>query len=450
MTKFIALPLFLFFLLSGCATSISLQVEHPPNLNTAGIKRIAVMPFEAASGAYREMAQYATTAATSKISELNYFTLVAPAEIERLKSSNQSIENSVDALFSGKITRIGAANKAQEGSYKNKDGETIQYIDYSTNVEIEFTYSLVRSRDGNLVGPVSKRGTKSATSRDNYPSTTPLLMSAVDEQLRFLGRDIAPYSTTETRVLLREKTKDKALKAEMKDINAMVAARNYRAALEAYLGVYEQNQNYAAAENAAILYEALGDSGVALNFMQNVYSDTGNPKARQIISRLNRSIQDQAILASDYRANSSGRTELAASVIQRAESPDRLDKVASFAAGEIEKALSAGTVVWIYNKSSLKTAADITDAVTSGFIVRGIHVVDWRNAMLVNADYTAQVRGFLNDNDIINIANAAGADAVVMMNIAGTGAAQYLQVQVIDITRRIPIMQSDTGDNWLL
>jgi TolB-like protein len=436
--KTAVLPALLALILSGCATTVDLKVQRPPTLNTAGIKRIAIMPFEAVSHdrLYREMAQYATSAATSKIHAINYFTLVDSSEIERLRRNNQSIENYADALFIGRITRLESRDGTSLGQYKNKEGETVYYTIYERNVEIEFNYSIMRSRDGSLIGPVSKRGSNSSSSQNigEVRSTTDLLRSIVDRQLSLLGHDIAPYTVTESRTLAKDTSKDKVLQAEMKDALAQVKAGSYRIALEAYLGIYERYSSFAAAENASILYEAFGDTQTAANFMQRVFEETGNFRAREVLARLDKILQDKAILANEY-ADARGKTE----------------RVAAFASDEIQKVLPKDARVWIYNNASNNSLAGaVVDNITSSFIRKGIRVVDRQNTALIEAEQRLQMSGYVSDDDFVSIGNAAGANTIVIIGIIGSGAIRRLQVQVLDIEKGVTIMQSDTGEKWQL
>ncbi|WP_461246708.1 hypothetical protein [Treponema sp. R6D11] len=429
MTLFIVVNM---FLMTACATSIRLAVQRPPTLNTAGIKRIAVMPFESNIGIGRDMAQYATTVTTKKIQELNYFTLVDPSEIERLKRSNQNIESYIDAQFTGKITRINVMNETYSGSYKTKEGETIYYTDYTTKVEVELEYSLVLARDSKIIGPVYKKNSTSSSNRENYPSSSELARNVIDGQLRYVGNDIAPHTVIETRTFAEEKTKDKQLKAEMKNALAQVKAGNYKPALEAYLGIYDRYKSIAAAENVSILYESFGEEQTAANFMQRAYNDTGNPKAKDVLARLNKILQDQAILASDY-----GDTR------------DLTKKAADLASDEIQKVLPKNARVWIYNDSiNNSMAVAIVDNLTSEFIRKGIKIVDRQSAALIEAEQKFNTSGYVSDNDFISIGNAVGANTIVVIGISGTGSTRRLQVRVLDIEKRVPIMQSDTSEKW--
>jgi len=418
---------------TSCATSINIKVRHPPTLNTAGIKRIAIMPFEA-TGANREMAQYATTVVTGKIQEMNYFTLVASSEIERLRKNNQSIENYVDAMFTGQIIRIDTKNNTYQGSYKTKDGKTVNYTDYTTNVEIEFNYSLVLARDGSLIGPVFKNGFNSATNSESFPAAPALIRDAIDNQLKFIGRDIAPYTAFETRTFADVKSKDKVLNAEMKNALATVKAGNYKTALETYLGIYERYKSIDAAENASILQELVYDTWTAAIFMQQVFDETGNPRAQNILARLNKILQDQSIIANEY-----------------SDTRNRTERAAVFAGGEIQKILPKDARVWIYNNTlNNSISAAVADNITSDFIKKGIGVVDRQNIRLIEAEQKLQMSGYVSDNDFVSIGNAAGANTIVVIDIIGTGSARRLQVRVLNVEKSIPIMQSDTDEKWRL
>jgi len=426
-------------IVTSCATTINIKVQRPPTLNTSGIKRIAVMPFEA-KAANREMAQYATSAVIGKIQQMNYFTLVASSEIERLRNNNENIENYVDAMLTGQITRIDIKTETYQGSYKAKDGKTVNYTEYTTIIEIEFNYSLVLARDGRLIGPVFKSEKNNAVNSDRYnasnsetfPAAPPLIRAAIDSQLRSLEREIAPYTAIETRAFASESSKDKALKTEMKNALAHVKAGNYKIALDAYLEIYERYKSIAAAENASILHEVLNDTRTAADYIRRVYDETGNPRAVEILSRLNKILQDQAILASDYNDNR-GQT----------------DRAAAFASDEIQKVLPKDARVWIYNNAANNSiTAAVADNITSDFIKKKIAVVDRQNIKLIEDEHKIQMSGYVSDNDFISVGNTAGANTIVVIDITGTGAARRLQVRVLNVEKGIPIMQSDTSEKW--
>jgi len=408
--------------LASCGpTRIPVEVDRLPTLNTAGIKRIAVMPFEANNPAYINLALYATSVATEKIRETERFTLVDASEVRHIQRRKQNVENYVDAMFIGRIIRAVAEKDSKTSQHKDKKGNTYNSTTYSTKVEIEFSYSIKMARDGRLIGPVFRKGVASAYSKDGYPSADELLRDALTYQMAFIRQDIAPYKSKEMRTLAEDKTEDDVLKTEMKEALAHVKSQNYKLALQAYLGIYERYRSPAAGENASIIYEALGDTESALSIMQRVYDDTGNPTTQLVIARLNKILGDKAKLSAS-------------------EQQEPISRVTAFASEEIQKVLPSKAVVWLYNNSPGNTMVEaVVDNITADFIRKGIGIVDRQKL---------KMHGSVNDAEMVRIGNVAGAKTIVIIGVAGSGAMRRLQVRVLDIERGIPIMQSDTDERW--
>jgi tetratricopeptide (TPR) repeat protein len=421
--------------LAGCSTSIQLAVKRPPTLNTAGINRIAIMPFEA-QDASNEMARYAYAVSLSNIQAMNHFTLVDYTEIERLRRGNQSIESVADATFVGRMTRTASGSEEKPYEWKDKEGNIHSGITYTTSVEVDFNYSLIRARDGSLIGPVSKRGRQSASSNEDYPSASDLMRKTIDSQLRSVGRDLAPYTSIESRTFVVDKTPNNELKAEMKSALALVKAGNYKQALDAYLRIYEQYKSVAAAENASILHESFGDVLAAANLMKQAYNETGNPKAMVVLDRLNHIIKDQETLATEYSDKKS-----------------QAERTSASASEEIRRFLPQGAKVLIYNTTpENEKAIVVLDNIIADFINAGISVVDrdQLSAALIQEEHLTQMSGAVSDDDIVRIGNATGANTIVMLGVEGSGALRRLRVKVLDVEKRVPIMQSDASGKWQL
>jgi len=433
----ITLLALLVLIFTGCAKPVVyVQVDRPAQLNTSGIKRMAVMPFTADENAYSFLAQYATSAVADRVRATNRFTLVDASEVARLRQSGQSVENYVDAMFTGRITRaVYTRDTKTSAGWTDKKGRYYPpTTTYYTSVEVEFTYSIVRARDGSLIGPISKRGVKSASDGSGYPSAEALMRDALAEQINTIGRDIAPYTSREARTFAEEKN-NSMIKDEMKQAMEHVKAQNYKVALEAYLRIYNQHKSVAAAENAAILYEAIGDPEAALSLLQKVYEDTGNPNLQLKISMLNKNLEDKAKVENTDKE-----------VVQ-----NPTDRVTAVTIEEIQKVLPSSAVVWFYNNSPGNTMVEaIVDNLTADFIRKGISLVDRQNAALVEEEQKLHVSGAVNDAEIVRIGNAAGAKAIVIIGITGSGAMRRLQVRVLDIERGVPIFQSDTNEKWQL
>jgi len=418
---------------TGCGpTRIPVEVDRLPTLNTAGIKRIAVMPFEANEPAYSSLALYATSVATEKIRETEHFTLVDDSEVMRIQRRKQNVENYVDAMFIGRIIRTVTENETKTSQSKDKEGNVIYSTTYYTTVRVEFSYSIKVARDGKLIGPIFRKGIASTYSEAGYPSADELLRAALISQMAFIRQDIAPYKSKEMRTIAEDKTGDDVVKKEMKEALAHVKAQNYKLALQAYLGIYERHKSPAAGENASIIYEALGDTESALSIMQRVYNDTGNPTAQLVIARLSKILDDKAKLTAS-------------------EKEDPVGKVTAFASEEIQKVLPAKAMVWFYNNSAGNAMVEaVVDNLTADFIRKGIGLVDRQNTALIEAEQKLQASGAVNDAEMVRLGNAAGAKTIVIIGITGSGAMRRLQVRVLDIERGAPIMQSDTDERWQL
>ena len=318
--KTIIIPLLMVLIQTGCSPMITrITVQRPPNLNTSGIRSIAIMPFECTDGC-EDIARHATALAAGRIEQMGHFTLVDSSEVGRLMRSGQSLENYVDAVLRGNVVHCNTQSNFNQGSTRDKKGKTEYYTAFTTIADVSLNYSLLRIRDGAIIGPVARGGTHEAVNRDTYtsllghgvrlaqkdnpiryPSSNEALFAAVDHYLMSIGMDFAPYTVTENRIFAVEKSKNKDLQAEMKNAHAQVKEGNFRLALTSYLNIYGRYNNIAAAENASILHESLGDTQAAADIMKRVYDDTGNPKARESLDRLNQLLRDQATIDAGHR-----------------------------------------------------------------------------------------------------------------------------------------------------
>lgn len=429
--KIIVTFAFSVLMLTGCAPTIQLQVERPPTLNTAGIRRIAVMDFEAAGG-NRAVAQHATNVTRSRIQQLPNFQLVDHHTIMQMDRRGQNIESHVDAILTGRVTRTASERSVQQRSRKNREGQTVNYNVYITDAEVEFSYQLVRARDASIEGPVNRRGGMQAFSESGYEPAEPLWLRIVEHQLATINRDLAPHTVWERRRFATDN--NPAVKDAMKAAVAQVRSGNHRQALNAYLAIYNQHQSAAAAVNASILYEVFGEFQAAAEILQRAVNDTGNPIARDAHARIARVMQDRAIVATAYSADAP---------------QNAAERVAIFASEQIRNVLSPSANIWFYNNSQRNAMVEaVVDNLTADFTRNGVRVVDRQNAALIEAEQNLQMSGVVNDDDIMRIGNLSGANTIVIIGITGTGAMRRLSVRVLDIERSEIIFQSDTGENW--
>ena len=214
-------------------------------------------------------------------------------------------------------------------------------------------------------------------------------------------------------------------------VDAMVKSGSYRQALDAYLAIYQEHGNIAAAINASIVYEGLGETQTAASFMQGVFAATGSPKVRDVLNRLNMELGEAAGAATFDEAQS------------------QVERVAMHASEEIQKVLPQDARVWIANNAANDNMLSaVVDNITADFIRRGICVVDRDHSLLISAEQNYQLSGFVSDDYFVSVGNAAGANIIAVIGITGTGAMRRMQVRVLDVERGVPIFQSDTNEAW--
>jgi hypothetical protein len=425
-------------ILAGCGTSITIQVQKIPVMNTGGIKSITIQPFESGSNAAlnKEMAQYITSIATNNLRNGNYFTLIDFSEYQRLQKSGQNIADNIDGIFTGQIINISSKDSTYtEEKTDPKTEEKYQVTFYLREVEINFSYRFIRTRDGSITNILTKHGRTSDTKEDrqNLSSVNRLLQNVISKELGQLARETAPYFANESRSLMDETSKDKDLKALIKAVSADVKKGNYNQALEQYRSIYYSSGSFAAAYNVTIMYEALKDLPGAINFMIEVYNKTGNPKASARLASLNKSLMEQQSLLTEYAGS------------QR-------DKVINYAVEEIFKVLPIGSKVWVFNnaKEELTLSATMVDGITAGLQKKAIIIVDRDNAKLTEAEQKFQASGNVSDKDFVSIGKSAGANILVTVAVTGVGSQRRLQLRVVDIEKSTNRYQSDTSDNWRL
>ena len=430
----------LLLILTGCATKIAIQVQRTPNWNTAGIRRIAIMPFEHNGSAFhKETADYLTTIAATRLRETNHFILVDSSDIIRRQRRNENIQDQVDALLIGQVLTSDAKDSSEPGQrYDPQTKQNVNVTVFSREVQMSFTYSLKLARDGSIVGVETREGktSDSDTVPSSLKSQSQLMRDIVNRSgFATLTRNLVPYVVTERHAIMKEQSKNKVLQGKMKEALGWLKEKNYRIALNTYLGIYNEYSNFAAAYNAAILHEALGDVQAALVFMQKVAGETGNPQAVNAIARLNRNIAEQALFESEY-----------------SQTYRQIDRVIAYASGEIQKVLPQNAKVWVFNndKAGGDMAGSAADGISSALIKNGITVVDRESSGIIEMEQQFQMSGYVSDSDFVSIGNAAGANILVVITVPGTGATRRLQLRVVDIEKRIPLLQSDMGENWNL
>jgi len=400
------------------------------------MRRIAVMPFENSFSGGQDIANHLTQDAISRLTGTGHFTIISAAEVDRLRRSGESLANHVDAVLTGRVMNIQQSGvQSHTTQLKNKDGSTSTYTIYTLEVALEVSYSLERTRDGSLLGTTSRTATAKDTQGDpgRLKSVSQLLRQC--NVLRGLVGNMAPHTVKETRMLMNEKTGDKVLREQMKSAAAHVTQRSYKAALDAYMKIYEETNSFAAAYNASMMLEALRNTRAALDLMHRAAQSTGNPTAQNEIARLNKQLQNQETLETEHRG---------------AVRP--IEKTTAYALNEAQSHLPSNARVWIINNSATERelASAVIDNMTAMFMNAGITIVDREHTQLIERELRQQFSGSVGDNDILKAGKLAGANTIIIIAVSGVGSMRRLQMRILDVERGVPLLQSGTDSNWEL
>jgi len=423
--------------LAGCATRIRLDAPRTPTLDTRSIQRVAVMPFVAPNHSHDaiSLTNGLTSQMTNRLRATGVFTLVDSSVIVNARSRGVGIDNYVDALFQGRVTLFSATTSTRQEPRRDRaTGETTMHTFFFREVEVAFDYYFVRAHDGTIIGPVSRRGRQTSRhdERHNLVPEMTLANRIIEGQLRAFHQDVVPHMVRVSRTLERER--DRALRPHMDAALAQVRAGNYRLARDSYLAIWEAHGSMAAAINASILQEALGETEDAIVFMGQVLAATGNPRASTVLIRLNRELAEQR------------------GVEAFGDALPPVERVAAHAIGEVQRILPMAARVSIHNNAAANQGLvnDVIDNMTSTFLRNGIPVIERQRIELILTEQNLHMDGSVSDRDFISVGNLAGANTIIIVGITGVGAARRLQVRVLDIETGTVVMQSDTGNDWRL
>jgi TolB-like protein len=418
---FLKISVAAFILNAGaCTTSVPIQVVKLPNIDTSGIKRLAVMPFSSSAGrASHQVAQALTVKARRAIQDTGAFTLVDDFEVERRRNAGESLSDYVDGVFIGEITEFSSKDAS---TYFEETKHRDAYTEYTREVRLSIACRIVRARDGSVAGSISKSGSeisRGVVSFGDLASPFTLAQGIINGMLATLYQDVAPWSRTERRALLEEESKDKEIKLRMKAAKELTRKGNYKAAQRDYEAIYRETGGFAAGYNAAILTEITGDLPGAIERMRLLEGATGNPKASRELERMRRTQTEGQAVAEKF-----GGAGGAA------------DKAVKQASEEIIAALAEDSAVSILNVSQTEkelaeySVEEITAAVVNG---GKLTVVDRKNQFLIDAEQQFQLSGAVGDASAVSIGKRLGVHYIALCSISGSGYLRRLAVRIVSV-----------------
>jgi len=381
--------------LAGCATYVPVKSVRPPTIDTSGIQRLAIKPFENRSGIGGpdsvQLTRYLTETAERIIKNTGKFTIVAPTD------------PNADGVFIGEMRSLVSKDSMERRERKDKEGKIHIQIIYNRDVYLEFSYSVISSRTDMPVGTVIKQGSNSSSgsgSTVNLTDTLTLAKSIVDSQIRSLTRDITPTIVSADRQLLNETSKDKEVKQRMKAALASVKSGNYEEAIRQYDEIYGEYGSNAARTNAGILRESIASETAARAELNRLFSDTNG----------------------------------------------LVDKAGKNAIDTLYSKVPAGSNIMIMKTSSTERNMInyVVDQMTKNVVQAGkLNVVDRSNQALIDAEMQYQLSGNVDDDSMVSIGHQLGVQYIVTCWISGAKSLRRLNLKILNIETAQIIDQTD-------
>jgi hypothetical protein len=373
----------LLFIIAGCATSVPIKSVRRPTIDTSSVKRIAIRDFQNRSGASVpvQITRLMVDRARQVIQSGGHFELVA------------ANDPNADGIFTGEIRGFVVRDTSEQQQRKDRDGNVYSVTVYRREVGLEFAYGIISSRTNMPIGEIVKRGSNSSyaeNDRSKLTDATTMALGIAESQLRSLNQDIHPTIVTSMRKLMDETSKDKIVKAKMKDALALVKNGNYDLAIEQYDSINREFGSVAARANADLLREAIASDSSAAAELNRLFNERGGP----------------------------------------------VEKAINNAVSALNTNISSGQNITIMKTSSANRGMldRFVDAVTRNIVQEGkINVIDRANQTLIDAEQQFQLSGSVSDETAISIGKQLGVRFIVLCWISGEMSARQVNLRVLNV-----------------
>lgn len=282
--------LFLMFIFSGslflsCQTRISYTVRHPAEYVLANVKSITVLPFQESTrtpllesfftmlitGNNPNEGKSETINITghikkqiiSAIEEKGYYELIPTSVIqENLKNSNPI---NCDAYITGHIKDF-VCEIEKTGHEEKVEKKTRKYTTYKKIIKFTIVYEVFSSSDISLAYYEDTINVSSGEyeTEIELPGILQISESSIDSSIWSFIHKIQPYDETIKRTLLNGNSRNKEFKKALK----LAEKGELNAAKELFRQIYEKENDWEAAYNAAIIHQAHGEYKEARKLMK--------------------------------------------------------------------------------------------------------------------------------------------------------------------------------------
>lgn len=310
------------FIFVSCATTLTVQVKRPAQLDLNGAKTISVLPFqpyqlkdandvfsflfetvflnyEKCSPDEKKCLERLRSEIESSLSQSPYITLINSNEVQNAMKNNYI--NPADVYLMGEVIDFyieDIPHKTKEPVYYydidengNKKKKTVykEKIKYSRKAKIEFVYKVVESTNGKVI---SYRTTEISDESSYYnkqlelPSSYAILEYKIVNLAKKIMQDLQPYTVNKSIKLLKDKSKN----PDMKIADELAKKKMVGESYDEFIRIYRETGLFEAGYNAASLLLALGNLNSSKELMQELYDKTQDKRSWNALVDINNEI----------------------------------------------------------------------------------------------------------------------------------------------------------------
>ncbi|HAJ80246.1 MAG TPA: hypothetical protein DCO75_10805 [Fibrobacteres bacterium] len=314
----------------GCAPSIRLEVIKPAEVNMKGAKKLAVMDYgfpvpnkpmgadDLLKAAFAKMigvqmqeretpemklAKCATSKTISVLSSTQYFSILAPGDLSRtfVGGPGQPPPSAMDigkkagaqSIILGEIEQLNFDDEPFTVEHKRDNGKKDIEHKIRRTVSVRMSYRVIETETGSLLATKTLEGKTQQVvmegERRDLHSPEDLGCQVLDKILPSMAKQLAPYKVLQSRILMKDKTKNPEFERALKFLKGNM----YQNAYDIFSQIYKTSGNIAAGYNAAITKEAIGDIEGAYNEMNELASKTAEPDVIREVNRLKYAWEEQ-------------------------------------------------------------------------------------------------------------------------------------------------------------
>ena len=296
MRSFTFVCIFFVIVYTGCTTTVPVTVTRPAELDIAGARTVAVLPFQTGqplSGTDTNIssvniiinmmsrfhtdnrnesviADYLTAGLTRSVSNSSYLQLIDSTAVMNAMTAGR--DSPADIYITGYTT---AYWESVDMTVVDEEKKLAEYV---LNISATVAYQIVDARSYQVLAYRTKdieEASMACDSRNALPDVRTLLQDDLDSLIQQICHEIQPYTITRKLSLIKSNSKH----PDIKTADTYAKDGLIRQSEELFYSVYLETGDFAAGYNAALLMQAEGRLKDSRQLLSILVADTGDTRA---------------------------------------------------------------------------------------------------------------------------------------------------------------------------